>query len=119
MSESRVSEAAVEFRDALKQVGLDTIREIGEPDERPDLVVVGPQGIRIPIEIQRRSLLTERELPSLLERAKGTPSEATHVVVADRVTERARVELRSRGWGGWTCAGTCTWRLPVCSSMRV
>ena len=99
MSESRVSEAAVEFRDALKQVGLDTIREIGEPDERPDLVVVGPQGIRIPIEIQRRSLLTERELPSLLERAKGTPSQATHVVVADRVTERARVELRSRGWG--------------------
>ena len=57
-------------------------------------------GIRIPIEIQRRSLLTERELPSLLlERAKGTPSQATHVVVADRVTERARVELRSRGWG--------------------
>ena len=100
MSESRVSEAAVEFRDALKQVGLDTIREIGEPDERPDLVVVGPQGVRIPIEIQRRSLLTERELPSLLlERAKGTPSQATHVVVADRVTERARVELRSRGWG--------------------
>ena len=60
MSESRVSEAAVEFRDALKQVGLDTIREIGEPDERPDLVVVGPHGIRIPIEIQRRSLFTER-----------------------------------------------------------
>ncbi len=45
MSESRVSEAAVEFRDALKQVGLDTIREIGKPDERPDLVVVGPHGI--------------------------------------------------------------------------
>ncbi len=29
----------------------------------------------------------------------GTPQQVTHVVVADRVTERARVELRSGGWG--------------------
>ena len=100
MDAGRVSEAAGEFRDALTQVGLDTIGEIGEPDEGPGLVVVGPRGIRIPIEVRRRSLVTERDLPSLLlEKAQGTPRQATPVVVAGRVTQRARGELRSHGWG--------------------
>ncbi len=100
MSPGRQSEAAIEFRDALKQVGLDTIREFGAPDGSPDLVVVSPQGIRVPIEVKRRSLVTERDLPQLLlDEGKDTAPRATYVVVADRVTERARVELRSRGWG--------------------
>ncbi len=100
MGAGRVSEAAGEFRDALRQVGLESIGAAGEPDEGPGLVVVGPQGIRIPLEVKWRSLVAERDLPSLLlEEAQGTPRKTTPVVVAGRVTQRARGELRSRGWG--------------------
>jgi hypothetical protein len=100
MRSDREGEAAAEVRDALKQVGLDTAQVVGGPGVRPEVVVVSPQGIRIPLELSRRSLVTERDLPRLLlDEAKGAPQEATHVVVADRITEQARVELRTHGWG--------------------
>lgn len=100
MSPDRRSEAEAELREALKQVGLRTTSELSAAGERPDLVVVSPGGLRSPVDFIWRALVTERELPQLLRAQRhDTTRECAHVVVADRVTERAREELRVLGWG--------------------
>ena len=40
------------------------------------------------------------------------------MIVSDRITEAAKKRLRTKKWGGWTCAVICIWKHPGSSSMR-
>lgn len=97
----REVEAVAELRDALAEVGLDTVLESGVQHHGADLIIRGRDGVQFPVEIQRRALVTDRDLSQLFRAASASGQEhpVTHLVVANRVTEEARSGLREAGWG--------------------
>lgn len=92
------SETVEIFADLIEELGL-TVAE-GAKSGEPDVVLIDTDGRYILVELKRLSTPTPTQVADLVaegERA-GHP-DALHVLVADRIPEAVRAELRSRGWG--------------------
>jgi hypothetical protein len=100
------TEAELALVDALEAVGLEA-RLAQSLDSGADIEVHTPDGRRILIEAKYRTLASSDGLPRQLERyareqgrsagLEGDP--VVGVLVADRITEAARVILQETGWG--------------------
>ena len=115
----RVSDAISLLTRALAEVGLEPAGERESADVVADVVVRGRHGVEFAVEVTRRALVREGDVPGIVrglaaERRRGVVG----VIVADRITEEAKTRLRAKSWGWRTCAGTCMWRHRASSSMR-
>lgn len=100
MAAGRDADAIAALRDALAEVGLSS-DDVQGSDRGVDLVVRGPQGGPVGVEVKRVSLVSGPALPHLARQWSSSTASEDHVVVvvADRVTAEAREQLRSLGWG--------------------
>jgi hypothetical protein len=86
------------FVDLAEGIGLHVADDC--PLDGPDLVLLDPGGQRILVELKRLSAPTPGQLTRLISEAEGrTRPDALHVLVADRISDAVRSELRSHGWG--------------------
>lgn len=86
------------FMDLAADLGL-RVADDHQLDE-PDLVLLDADGRRILVELKQLSAPTPAQVPRLVaEGESGTPPGALHVLVADRISEAVRSELRDHGWG--------------------
>lgn len=88
--------------DAFAQLGIEARLLVGAADRRIDLVLA-PEGIDVPLEVKRRTLVSDDVARRLF--AERTPSDSVLLVVGDRVTETARKLLTSRGAGYYDLRG--------------
>jgi hypothetical protein len=92
------SDTAEIFAELIEDLGLPVV-EGGQPHE-PDVVLIDTDGRQVFVELKRLSTPTPAQVSRLVadgERS-GHPG-ALYVLVADRIPEVVRAELRSRGWG--------------------
>lgn len=78
--------------DAFAQVGL-PVRFGYEGSDGSITVIVEPGDIHVELQLSRRALVTDDDAARLVAQSGGLPAEAALLVVADRVTERARERL--------------------------
>lgn len=101
MDSERDSDAIAWLTRALAEVGLEPAGEQESADVVPDVVVRGRHGVEFAVEVKRRALVQEGDVPgiarglSAAERRRGVVG----VVVADRITEEAKRRLRAKSWG--------------------
>lgn len=88
--------------DAFAQLGIEARLLVGAADRRIDLVLA-PEGIDVPLEVKRRTLVSDDVARRLF--TERTPSDSVLLVVGDRVTETARKLLTSRGAGYYDLRG--------------
>jgi hypothetical protein len=86
------------FVDLAEGIGLHVVDDC--PVDASDLVLLIPGGQRIHVELKRLSAPSPGQLPRLISdtEGRGRP-DALHVLVADRISDAVRSELRSHGWG--------------------
>ena len=86
---------------ALAEVGLEAAGEQDSADAVADVVVRGRHGVEFTVEVTRRALVREGDVPGIVrglsaaERRRGVVG----VIVADRITEEAKKRLRAKSWG--------------------
>jgi hypothetical protein len=86
------------FAELVEDLGLHLVED-GQLD-RPDLVFLDAGGRRVLVELKRLSTPSPTQVSRLIADAeRGSRPDALHVLVADRIPEAVRAELRSRGWG--------------------
>ncbi|MBL7496127.1 transcriptional regulator [Frankia sp. CNm7] len=92
--------------DALLQLRVEAQPPASRPDGRVDLVV-DPEGAAVPVELKRRSLVSEDIAAQLLavDREPAGAGGAVLLVVGDRVTEAARRMLIERRAGYYDLRG--------------
>jgi hypothetical protein len=86
------------FAELVEDLGLHLAGD-GQPD-RPDLILLDAGGRRVVVELKRLSTPTPAQVSRLIadgERRRRV--DALDVLVADRIPEAVRAELRSHGWG--------------------
>jgi hypothetical protein len=94
------SDAVELLADAVQAVGLEVDRAPDTPDRQVDAVLVNPSGGRVAVELQKVSLVTADGLARRIADCERTSTGGwIRVLVADRVTEQARVLLNEAGWG--------------------
>lgn len=87
--------------DALAQLGVQARQAVGRPDEGIDLVIEPGE---TPVQVKRRSLVTDEVARRLLAERPGPPGSVL-LVVGDRVTETARRLLIERRAGYYDLRG--------------
>jgi len=92
------SETAGIFVDLVEDLGLSVV-EGAWPDE-PDVVLLDTDGRQVLVELKRVSTPSPLQVSRLVAdgERRGHP-DALYVLVANRIPEAARAELRSHGWG--------------------
>jgi hypothetical protein len=92
------SEAAAIFSELIEDLGLPVVE--GVQADEPDAVLIDTDGHHVLVELKRVSTPTPAQVARLVEEREraGHPG-ALYVLVADRVPEVVRAELRSHGWG--------------------
>jgi hypothetical protein len=94
----QASETAEIFSELMEDLGLPVV-EGGHPDE-PDVVLVDTDGRHVLVELKRLSTPTPAQVSRLVaDRERRPHPDALYVLVADRISEVVRAELRRRGWG--------------------
>ncbi|MGH3276608.1 MAG: helix-turn-helix domain-containing protein [Streptosporangiaceae bacterium] len=94
-------QAAEILADLAEGLGLRQV-EAGEPSQagRPGLVMIDVGGRRVLVEVKRVAQATPARVSRVVAgEARQESMAVLRVLVADRVPERARAELRSHGWG--------------------
>ncbi len=91
-------ETAEIFAELIENLGLPVV-EGRQPDE-PDAVLIDTDGRHVLVELKRISTPSPAQVSRLVAdgERKGHP-DALYVLVADRIPEAVRAELRSHGWG--------------------
>lgn len=82
--------------EALRHVGIDARACSG--DASVDAVIALPSGEDLPVQITSTSLVTPESTAKLLRRRAKPGTEATPLVVADRITEQGRQALNQANW---------------------
>jgi hypothetical protein len=92
-------ETAEIFAELIENLGLPVV-EGGQPDDEPDVVLIDTDGRHVLVELKRISTPTPAQVSRLVAdgERRGHP-DALYVLVADRISEAVRAELRSHGWG--------------------
>ena len=91
-------ETAEIFAELVEDLGLSVVED-GHLD-RPDLVFLDAGGRRVLVELKRLSAPTLAQVSRLIAAGeRRTRPDVLHVLVADRIPEAVRTELRSHGWG--------------------
>jgi hypothetical protein len=86
------------FTELVEDIGLHLVED-GQLD-RPDLVLLDAGGRRVFVELKRLSAPVPAQVSRLMvDEERRTLPDALHVLVADRIPEAVRAELRSHGWG--------------------
>jgi DNA-binding transcriptional ArsR family regulator len=91
-------ETAEIFAELVEDLGLPVVEDAQL--DQPDAVLLDTDGRQVLVELKRLSSPTPERVSQLVmdgER-RGHPG-ALHVLVADRISEVVRVELRRHGWG--------------------
>jgi hypothetical protein len=86
------------FAELVEDLGLPVVEDV--PLNEPDVVLLDTDGRHVLVELKRISTPTPAQVSRLVaygERS-GYP-DALRVLVADRMPEAVRAELRSHGWG--------------------
>jgi Bacterial regulatory protein, arsR family len=86
------------FSELVEDLGLHLVED-GQLD-RADLVLLDAGGRRVLVELKRLSTPAPAQVSRLIAGAElRSRPDALHVLVADRIPEAVRAELRSHGWG--------------------
>jgi hypothetical protein len=90
-------ETAEIFAELVQDLGLPVVGG-GQLDE-PDVVLLDTEGRHVVVELKRIPTLTPAQVSRLVADGERRHPDALHVLVADRIPEAVRAELRSHGWG--------------------
>jgi hypothetical protein len=95
---SEESDAVEIFADVVRTLGLHVVED--HQSNRPDLVLLDADGRHIVVEIKRLSTPAPGQVARLAaDGGRSARADALHVLVADRISDAARSELRSHRWG--------------------
>jgi len=97
----RGREATQQLVRALAEVGLQASRETAGAKSRPHLLVRGPHGVEFVVEVEHRALVRDGDVSTLTREPPAIHSQlgVVGVVVADRITQEAKNQLRAKSWG--------------------
>lgn len=86
------------FAEVVQDLGLHLVED-SQLDE-PDLILLDAGGRRVLVELKRLSTPAPAQVSRLIaDGERRSRPDVLHVLVADRIPEAVRAELRSHGWG--------------------
>jgi hypothetical protein len=89
-------ETAEIFEELVAGLGLPVVA--GSRPGGPDVIFIDAGGRQVLVQLKRLSTATPGQVSRLIAERDRHPG-ALHVLVADRIPEAARAELRNHGWG--------------------